>query len=149
MGGGTVIVGGGGPGGGGSGTLGSATQNSVVVDGIDESTVIVQTPEQEKRAKLAAKVHHSILALIDRLQKKDTNFSSDESKFVQNGNAELQIWLTDKSEETLAKLRELGFEIVLNPKSAKLIIGRVPLDKLQALAELDSVRYISPVENRP
>jgi len=68
----------------------------------------------------------------------------DEAKFIHDGKAEIQIWLTDKSDETMAKLKELGFEIVLDPKTAKLVIGRLPVDKLAALAELKSVRYVAP-----
>ena len=70
--------------------------------------------------------------------------SSDEAKFIHNGKAEIQIWLTDKSDETIAKLKELGFEVVLDPKTAKLIIGRLPIEKLAALAELKSLRYVAP-----
>jgi len=66
------------------------------------------------------------------------------NRVIQNGKAEIQVWLSDKSDETLAKLKELGFEIILNPKSAKMVIGRVPIEKLQALAELQTVRYVAP-----
>jgi len=59
-----------------------------------------------------------VLAVIDRLQKKEMSLGADEAKFVRNGNAEIQIWLTDKSDETLVKLKELGFEVMLDPKSA-------------------------------
>jgi hypothetical protein len=41
-------------------------------------------------------------------------------------------------------LKELGFQVVLDPKSAKLIIGRLPLAKLSALVELTQVRYVAP-----
>jgi hypothetical protein len=41
----------------------------------------------------------------------------------------------------------LGFEIVLNPKTGKLLIGRLEVEKLAALAELTSVRYIAPDSN--
>ena len=79
-----------------------------------------------------------------RRLKKEMILGADEAKFIRNGNAEIQIWLTDKSDETLVKLKALGFEVVLDPKSAKLVIGRLPIDKLAALAELKSVRYIAP-----
>ena len=38
----------------------------------------------------------------------------------------------------------LGFEVVLDPKTAKLVIGRLSIEKLAALAELKSVRYVAP-----
>ncbi len=85
-----------------------------------------------------------MLAVIDRLKDSKLKASPDEAKFIHNGKAEIQIWLTDKSDETLAKLKELGFEVVLDPKTAKLVIGRLPIEKLAALAELKSVRYVAP-----
>jgi hypothetical protein len=102
------------------------------------------SPREKQRAELAAKLHPSILAVIDRLQIKNPIVAPDELKFVRDGKAEIQIWLTDKSAETLAKLQELGFEVVLDPKSAKLVIGRLPIEKLGALAELKFVRYVAP-----
>jgi len=63
---------------------------------------------------------------------------------VASGSGGTQVWLADKSAETLAKLQALGFEVVLDPKTAKLVIGRLPIEKLEALAELKAVRYVAP-----
>jgi hypothetical protein len=63
---------------------------------------------------------------------------------VREGKAEVQIWLAEKTPEVLAQLKELGFELLLDPRSAKLVIGRVPIEKLSALAELKAVRYVAP-----
>jgi Ca-activated chloride channel homolog len=102
------------------------------------------TPEEKKRADLRSKFHPSVLALIDRLKDPKAKPGSDELKFVRNGKAEVQIWLNDKSDETMAKLKELGFEIVLDPKTAKMVIGRLPIEKLAALTDLKFVRYVGP-----
>ena len=102
------------------------------------------SPEEERREQLRAKIHPSILGVIERLKKKDTNPSAEEARFIRNGKAELQVWLTDKSDEALAKLKELGFEVVLDPKTSKLVIGRLPIEKLEALADLKFVRYVAP-----
>jgi hypothetical protein len=93
---------------------------------------------------LITKLHPSILAVVDRLKKNEIKPSADEARFIREGKAEIQIWLTDKSAETLTKLTELGFEGVLDPRSAKLIIGRLPIEKLEMLAELKSIRYVAP-----
>lgn len=45
----------------------------------------------------------------------------------------------------LALIR-LGFEIVLDPKSQKMIIGRPPIEKLAALVDLTFVRYVGPMK---
>jgi Ca-activated chloride channel family protein len=140
----------GGAGGGGGGVSSRSSQSppsnaavmadeAITVDGMRNPS-----PEEQKRTQLQSKLNPRILAVIVRLQNGKGSPSRDEAEFIRNGKAELQIWLTDKSDETMAKLKELGFEIVLDPKTAKMVIGRLPIEKLAALAELKSVRYVSP-----
>jgi Ca-activated chloride channel homolog len=135
-------MGGGGPGGGGGGGVGVGTGRGglVLADGLDRPKL---SPDEEKRQLLLTKVHPSILAVIERLKTKATP-GADEVKFIRGEKAEVQIWLTEKSAEALTKLKELGFEVVLDPKSAKLVIGRLPIENLQKLAELKYVRYVAP-----
>jgi Ca-activated chloride channel family protein len=102
------------------------------------------SPEERKRAEIQTKCHPALLAVIDRLNAKNPIAGADESKFIHNGKAEIQIWFTDKSAETMAKLKELGFEIVLDPKTAKMVIGRLSIEKLSALAEITTIRYVAP-----
>ena len=115
------------------------------MDGVsNEEPSRILSPEERKRAEMQAKFQTSILAVIDRLKNKNAVAGPDEAKFIRNGKAEIQIWLTEKSDETIAALKALGFEVVLDPKSAKLVIGRMPIEKLAALADLKSVRYVAP-----
>jgi hypothetical protein len=115
------------------------TDEAIAIDGRRSLS-----PEEKKRADLQSKFHPSVLAVIDRLKDPKAQPNADEAKFIRNGKAEIQIWLTEKSDENMAKLKELGFEIVLDPKTAKLVIGRIPIEKLAALAELKFVRYVGP-----
>jgi Ca-activated chloride channel family protein len=94
------------------------------------------------------KLHASLFAVVERLKNKQTLPTADEAKFVRNGKAEVQIWLTDKSAETLAKLKELGVEVVLDAKNSNIIIGRLPIDKLETLSTLKVVRYVAPQVSR-
>jgi hypothetical protein len=117
----------------------------LVIDGASEGDAArILSPAEQKRAQLQSRFHPSVLAVIDRLKNTKLSPGPDEAKFIRNGKAEIQIWLNDKSDETMAKLKELGFEVVLDPKTAKLVIGRLPIEKLAALAELKSVRYVAP-----
>jgi Ca-activated chloride channel family protein len=151
MGGGDARSGGGGRGG-GTGTSASATgQGDAPVASVSESVEITAlpslpklSPEDEKRQQLMTKLNPALVALVDRLKNKNAKPGVDEAKFVHDGKAEIQVWLTDKSAETLAQLRQLGFEVVLDPTTSKMVIGRVPVEKLAALAELKFVRYIAP-----
>ncbi|HEY3102396.1 MAG TPA: VIT and VWA domain-containing protein [Pyrinomonadaceae bacterium] len=121
-----------------------AINGAFVIDGSEGDVARKLSPEEQKRADLQSKMHPSVLAVIDRLKDPKVGAGADEAKFIRSGKAELQIWITDKSEETMAKLKELGFEVILDPKTAKLVIGRLPIEKLAALAELKFVRYVAP-----
>lgn len=102
------------------------------------------SPEEQKQQQLRAKLHPLLAAVVERVQKKVAQPGAEESKFVRDGKAEVQVWLTDKSPETIAQLKQLGFEVILDPQSAKLLIGRITIEKLSALAELKAVRYVAP-----
>jgi len=104
----------------------------------------VPSPEEQKRIALQSKFHPAVLLVIDRHKARNPIAGVDEAKFIHNDKAEIQIWFTDKSDEAMAKLKELGFEIILNPKTAKMVIGRLPIEKLAALAEMQSIRYVAP-----
>jgi Ca-activated chloride channel family protein len=88
------------------------------------------------------KLHPAVAAVIERLK----NGQAAQAPFVKNGKAEIQIWLADTSSATMEKLRALGFELVLQPKTAKIVIGRIPTAQLASLAGLDVVRYVSPAD---
>ncbi len=105
--------------------------------------VVPLSPEEEKQRTLAAKINPSISALIARL-KSNQAAKADEARFVREGKAEIQVWLTDKTPANLTKLKELGFEILLDSKTSSLVIGRLPVEKVERLVELEFVRYVSP-----
>ena len=100
--------------------------------------------EEQRRKQIDEKLHPSLAAIAERLKKPDSKPTGEESKLVREGKAEVQIWLAEKTPEVLAQLKALGFEILLDPQSAKLVIGRVPIEKLSALAELKAVLYVAP-----
>lgn len=100
-----------------------------------------------ERQQPIPRLHPSLVALVERLKKRDPQPGADEARFVRNGKAEVQIWLTDNSAATMSKLKELGFEILLEPKTAKMVIGRLPIENLEALSKLTVVRYVAPMTN--
>ena len=130
----------------------AATVNSaVVVNSVNASEPAPLTPEEaakaaeaNRHAEVNRKLHPSVRAVVERLRNKEGLTSADQAGFIRDGKADVQVWLTEKSEANLAKLKELGFEIVLDVKNSRLIVGRVSIDKLDALAELTFVSYISP-----
>lgn len=107
-------------------------------------SIIGPSPEDRKDEDLRHKLNRSLFAVVQKLQRKETLSVADEGGFIRNGKAEVQLWLTEKSPASLAKLKELGFEVVLDAKTSKIIIGRLPVEKIEELARLSFVSYISP-----
>jgi Ca-activated chloride channel family protein len=140
-------AGGGGNVGGGSGAgvgAGSGQPSPTPMPGkvppVDPKELIEKTGSGEVRQKL----HRSLIAVVEKLQRKEALSSADEGGFIRDGKAEVQVWMTDKSAASLAKLKELGFEVVLDSKTSNLIVGRISVDKLEMLARLSFVKYAAP-----
>jgi Ca-activated chloride channel homolog len=100
--------------------------------------------EQQKELALRTKLDPWLFAVVERLKQKGSQPSAEEARLIRDGKAEVQIWLTEKSPEVLAQLKQLGFEVLLDPQTAKLVIGRLPVEKLAALADIKAVRYVAP-----
>ena len=81
--------------------------------------------------------------MLERRQKGETALTQNDAKFVSDGKADIQIWLTAKSPEVIEKLKNAGFESV-DDKNAKFIVGRIAVEKLAALAEIAEVQYVLP-----
>jgi len=103
-------------------------------------SIVKELPFEVPRPKL----HPSVLAVVQRLRRKASRPSAAESAFVRDGKANVQIWLTENSDEALNALKALGVEVVFEAKSSKLIVARIPINKLGALARLKFVRYVAP-----
>ncbi|HEX8000610.1 MAG TPA: VIT and VWA domain-containing protein [Pyrinomonadaceae bacterium] len=105
---------------------------------------VLLSRDDQRRQEMLTKLHVSIAAVVERLAKKNSQPGPDEAKFIRAGKAEVQIWLTDKTPEALLQLKQLGFEVLLDPPTGKVVIGRLPIEKLAKLAELKFVRYVAP-----
>ncbi len=109
-----------------------------------ETASLIPLTEERIKQQLLAKLHPAIASVIERLRNKNANPGAEELKFTRDGKAEIQVWLSDKTAASIEELKKLGFDVILDPQSSKAIIGRLPIDKLAALAELPVVRYIAP-----
>ncbi len=63
---------------------------------------------------------------------------------VADGKVEVEIWLADASDDALDQLKQLGFEVTVEGRFARVIIGRLPVAQLEAAAALADVTYIAP-----
>ena len=93
---------------------------------------------------LHAKLHPAVVAVISILEDKSAVPALIENAFVRKGLADIQIWLTDTSDATLDALRKLGVTIILQPKTGKVVVGRVGAERLAEIAALRTVRYVAP-----
>lgn len=62
------------------------------------------------------------------------------------GTVDVQIFLRDLSDGTRAALAKLGVEIILEPRSGRSVIARIPVAKLEELARLAQVTYVTEYE---
>ncbi|HEY6804948.1 MAG TPA: VIT and VWA domain-containing protein [Pyrinomonadaceae bacterium] len=123
----------------------SVLSGMVVADAAASPTPLPIKSEEERRVdQVRPKLHPAVLAIVQRLLNKQGATTADEARFVRDGKAEVQIWLLDKSAGSMAKLKELGVEVMLDQPNSKLVIGRLSIDKLEQLADLKFVRYVSP-----
>jgi Ca-activated chloride channel homolog len=104
------------------------------------------TPEQQKRRQLILKTSTVVFNLTERL-KTGAAPAAAEAGFVQGGKAEVIVRLKELTPAAVEELKKLGFEVVTEMSSAKAVVGRIAIEKLAALTELDGVRFISP-QNR-
>lgn len=98
---------------------------------------VIEKPRNRDEALKPAtstNVHPAILAAIN----------GQGGNFIHNGKADVQIWLLDKTEANVQQLKQLGFEVTVDPSGSKLIIGKIAVEKLSKLRELTFVRFIAP-----
>lgn len=103
----------------------------------------VATDGELRLRRLAEKLHFWIAAVVGRLQNGRSTPEPNESKFVRDGKAEIQIELFSKSQAALDKLKATGFEQTTERGKA-VVIGRIAIEKLAGLAEIDEVKLILP-----
>jgi Ca-activated chloride channel family protein len=120
----------------------------IVYNFAKDKTVTVAPELQNVRVEIKPnKYHSSIKALVERLKNKQTNLAAEEVKFVKNGKAEIIVRVKELKPETIAELKKLGFDVLTEMTSANAIVGRIAIEKIAALAELDAITFISP-QNR-
>lgn len=121
------------------------TVTSIVagVAGTDASPPMPAEPPGQQRDELGEKLHRTIFAIVQKLKNKEA-LSSEESALIRDGKVEVQVWLTEKTDETTAQLKQLGFEVVSDAKDSKIVILRLPIEQLEALAKLKFVKYVAP-----
>ena len=103
------------------------------------------TKEPDPKAAIHAKMAPELRGLAEKLAKegKDGNLTVGKIK-VKDGRIEVRVQLASLGDEVVAKLKKLGFKVLAQAKSVKLVIGTIDVKQLEKLAELPEVRRIDP-----
>ncbi len=100
------------------------------------------TAEDKRAAAVAGKLQFWLYDLVVRLQKGVAEPTPNEARFVHDGKADIQVELTANSKDVLPKLKAAGFEVVT--EKGKSVFGRIAIEKLAALANIEEVKVILP-----
>jgi hypothetical protein len=103
------------------------------------------TPAEKRAWALEQRLDDSLRGLAEKVAREGRDGNLRLAKVeVKNGMVEVQVWLSDASDATVEKLKAAGLEVLLRPRAGKLVIGRIKVELLEALALLDVVRFIEP-----
>jgi Ca-activated chloride channel family protein len=105
-------------------------------------------PHKDKSAKLDAPGADKSVKLDALLQQllsaKADGKPQPTFKGLDKDNVEVSVVLTDLSEETLKKLKDAGFQ--LKKKTATDAIGKIKIENLKKLSELDVVKFVKHLD---
>jgi len=109
----------------------------------DNQVVDVSKPDERSkdRRALESKLQPAVLAALDCFRKPAP--ANSKCAHLNAGKIAIQIWLTADSSSAREQLRALGFELGKEHPSQKMLAGNLAIDKLEALAHLGVVQFIS------
>jgi len=103
----------------------------------------VPPTDADKRASaMSQKMHFWVYALAMRVENKSAEPTPNESRFVRDGKADVQIELSLTSASILKMLKDAGLEILSD--KTRTVSGRIAVENLAALAAIKEVMLISP-----
>lgn len=108
----------------------------------DGPGVVTPSAEQLRELRRKRTMHTWLYALVERLEKK-TSPTPNESQFVREGKASVEITFSGAVSATLLdQLKAIGFEVGTSQGAST--TGTIPIEKLRELAEIGDVKYVMP-----
>jgi len=102
-----------------------------------------ETKQREERNKVAKKLHFWVFGLFERIKEGKTDPAANESRFVKNGVASVELKIAGDNTSTLEKLTEIGFVLSASPDATKLK-GTIPIVRLAELVKLEAIDLVLP-----
>lgn len=131
-----------------SGAETATADGDVILDGTEAAQKQLQALKPEQRQELLeqVKLAAGLRGLEAKVKKEGVDGSLHKPGLprVDKGRVEVQIWLNRLPSDGLQKLKDLGFTLEATPKPGKLLLGTLPVSKLEALLELAFVRRVEP-----
>jgi len=93
-----------------------------------------------ERKALESKLQPALLAAFDCAKQ-----LGHDCKLVHNGRVEIEVWTTKRSVTLLDELKKMGFEAAAERSGGKVLVGQLPVEKLQDLAHLAEVQFVSTI----
>jgi Ca-activated chloride channel family protein len=100
------------------------------------------SPEDLRAMRIAAKLHFWLYDLVMRLDQKRSDASPNEALFVRDGWASVRVVLMSDAPSVMKNLQEAGLQI--DSSKGKTLTGRIAVDKIGMLADLEEVSYVFP-----
>lgn len=101
------------------------------------------TPEMVREWTIKAKLHSWVYDLMARVKSGSKRPGPNEEAFVHDGQAKLRIVLRESSTAILEELKRLGF-ILDSEKDDKTVLGRIPIDRISDLSEIEEIELLLP-----
>lgn len=93
-----------------------------------------------KRKTLESKLQPAVLAAFDCAKQQ-----GHECKLVRNGWIEIEVWTMKRSATLVDELKKIGFKAGVEHSGGKVLTGQLPVEKLEDLAQLAEVQFVSTI----
>jgi hypothetical protein len=97
-----------------------------------------EPPLSAERKLLESKLQPSLLEAFDCAAKQQ-----HDCKLVHDDKIEIEVWLAKNSASVIEQLRKLGLEPESDRASARGLVGKFPVARLELLAQMPEVRFVS------
>ncbi|MBI5360368.1 MAG: VWA domain-containing protein [Planctomycetes bacterium] len=105
------------------------------------------TPEELKKYYVELRTANELIGLAEKVAKEGKDGNLKLEKFeVTGGIVTVQVWLNDNSDSAIDALKTLGLEVIFNSSTAKMVIGKIDVKKLEGLAQSEKVKLIEPAK---
>jgi hypothetical protein len=106
--------------------------------GVPRDSLHHQSKLSPERKALESKLQPALLKAFDCAAKHE-----HDCKLVHDGVVELEIWLSKSSSSVFEQLRSAGFQPAPNRSGGKRLLGKLPVENLQSLAQIAEVQFVS------